>query len=219
MFVNEHPYKEIKTETSLKANQTLVKYDALKNELYEFEQIRDGDQVKFFIYLYPFESLILVSDIGESQLLKDLNLVEGKYLPLDLTWKVGFATAEQYPNFKDQMEMKNLMNVSRLEGMETFSGNIKYTTTFEMKQENGRVVLDLGMVNEVAEVFINDQSAGARICAPYQFEITDYIKEGINKLEFIVVDNLGKQEQDFLSQYIPMRPTGLLGPVKIVQID
>lgn len=219
MFVNEHPYKEIKTEASLKVNQTLVKYDALKNELYEFEQIRDGNQVKFSIYLYPFESLILVSDIGESQLLKDLNLVEGKYLPLDLTWKVGFATAEQYPNFKDQMEIKNLMNVSRLEGIETFSGNIKYTTTFEMKQENGRVVLDLGMVNEVAEVFINDQSVGARICAPYQFEITDYIKEGINKLEVIVVDNLGKQEQDYLSQYIPMRPTGLLGPVKIFQVQ
>jgi hypothetical protein len=141
------------------------------------------------------------------------NTYEGR-----LKWKVEFCTALEYPTFGNLQELNNLININKLPGLECFSGNFKYTSTFNSIDLTGdRFILDLGIVNEIAEVKLNGELVGIKICTPYSFEITDYLQKGINHLEIVVVDNLGKQEQDFFSQFIPMKPSGLLGPVKVIE--
>ena len=64
-----------------------------------------------------------------------------------------------------------------------FSGSATYTTTFNWSGENKQVTLDLGKVSMIAEVFLNDQKVRTLWCTPYEADITEFIKEGENKLQ------------------------------------
>ncbi len=92
------------------------------------------------------------------------------------------------------------------------------------------VMLDMGDVRDVAEVFVNGRSAGTLWKAPYRIDITSVAKPGKNNLE-IRVANLwvnrligdvqpGAKPITFttLKTYTagaPLRPSGLIGPVKL----
>ena len=67
-----------------------------------------------------------------------------------------------------------------------FSGSATYTTTFNWSGENKQVTLDLGKVSMIAEVFLNDQKVRTLWCTPYEADITEFIKEGENKLQIKV---------------------------------
>jgi hypothetical protein len=64
-----------------------------------------------------------------------------------------------------------------------FSGSATYTTTFNWSGENKQVTLDLGKVSMIAEVFLNDQKVRTLWCTPYETDITEFVKEGENKLQ------------------------------------
>lgn len=66
---------------------------------------------------------------------------------------------------------------------QAFSGTATYTTTFNWSNENKEVVLDLGKVSMIAEVFVNDQKVRTLWCTPYATDITPYVKPGENKLQ------------------------------------
>ncbi|MEZ2715127.1 glycoside hydrolase [Niallia circulans] len=219
MFFNEDPYQEINTVAELNSEKVLLKYDGFNNELLSYDQFNKEGKKQIPIQLQPNESLILVDNNKfEGMITKNVNQLEGKETILQLKWKVEFCTALEYPTFGNLQELNNLININKLPGLECFSGNFKYTSTFNSIDLTGdRFILDLGIVNEIAEVKLNGELVGIKICTPYSFEITDYLQKGINHLEIVVVDNLGKQEQDFFSQFIPMKPSGLLGPVKVIE--
>ena len=42
---------------------------------------------------------------------------------------------------------------------------------------DGKYILDLGAVGEVAKLKVNGASVGVRVIPPYAFDITDYIKK------------------------------------------
>ena len=52
-------------------------------------------------------------------------------------------------------------------------------------------MLDLGNVYETAEVFINNISAGVKICKPYRFDLAPLLKEGANQIVVEVTNTLG----------------------------
>jgi hypothetical protein len=66
------------------------------------------------------------------------------------------------------------------------------------------------MEDDVLEVTVNGQSAGVRLWAPYQMEITDFLKPGENMLELRVANTLVN-----LLERVE-RPSGLAGPPKLV---
>lgn len=66
---------------------------------------------------------------------------------------------------------------------QAFSGSATYTTTFNWSNESKEVMLDLGKVSMIAEVFINDQKVRTLWCCPYVANITSFINEGKNKLQ------------------------------------
>ena len=117
-----------------------------------------------------------------------------------------------------------------------FSGAATYTKTFDLPGEylakNRRLMLDLGSVNNIAEVNLNDKPLGILWKEPFQVDATAALKEGENRLT-IKVTNLwpnrliGDQklaEKDrvtwaSVSPYKatdPLLPSGLFGPVKII---
>lgn len=219
MFFNEHPYKEINTTAELSADCRFIKYNALDNTLGALNQVHENGKTKFSIHLYPSESLLLV-DEDRNDIKKGIEFRSGLEKVLHLKWEIAFATAEEYPEFRNSLNIDKLIDVNKLSGMEEFAGHVKYLSSFRMDLRQGRkYLLDLGTVNEAAELKVNGVLVGAKICYPYHFDVTRYLKAGINDLEVIVTDNIGKQEQDYMSQYIPMKPTGLIGPVRIIEYD
>jgi hypothetical protein len=97
-----------------------------------------------------------------------------------------------------------------------------------------RFFLDLGTVHNVAEVLVNGGSAGIAWKAPYKVDITDFVKTGSNRLE-IRLSNLwpnrligdkqpGSTQPHATAVYNPLRadspllPSGLLGPVRVLQV-
>ena len=88
------------------------------------------------------------------------------------------------------------------------SGYVDYSKTFELQNSNDELILDLGDVRYMAEVWINGESVGYRIWPPFQFEIGKVSKKGKNEILVRVGNLLG----NIMNQPID---SGLLGPVTI----
>jgi hypothetical protein len=128
------------------------------------------------------------------------------------------------------------------EGVKYFSGTATYQNKFQADEDgvkNG-MMLDLGEVRDVAEVFINGKSAGILWKKPYQADISQLIKAGENELKIEIVnlwvnrltgdmladpkDRFCKTNQSFMTKEVwpggdePFRlqPAGLLGPVRLL---
>ena len=102
---------------------------------------------------------------------------------IDNKWTVQFPEGWGAPA---ELEIETLAPWCELpmskEG-QAFSGTATYTTTFNWSNESKEVVLDLGKVSMIAEVFVNDQKVRTLWCTPYAADITSYLKPGENKLQ------------------------------------
>ncbi|MEY3894958.1 MAG: hypothetical protein RLZZ214_477 [Verrucomicrobiota bacterium] len=69
-----------------------------------------------------------------------------------------------------------------------FSGTAVYSNNFQVPEFKSRIVLDLGQVEIMARVKVNDQDLGILWKAPYQVDITSAVVPGANRLEIAVVN-------------------------------
>ena len=72
-----------------------------------------------------------------------------------------------------------------------YSGTATYHTTFavaEPRDNNQRLVLDLGQVAVMADVRVNDRPLGILWKPPFRVDVTDALKPGNNVLEVRVVN-------------------------------
>jgi len=105
--------------------------------------------------------------------------------------------------------------------LESYSGGAVYIKTFDLNASHlqGRVILDLGMVNTVAEVAVNGRTVGVGLGRPYCFDVTDYVREGENQLQVTVYNTLanyysvGVLRSAFV--YEGQTLSGLIGPVTL----
>jgi hypothetical protein len=73
-----------------------------------------------------------------------------------------------------------------------YSGPAEYSTTFSLEkviQGEKRFYLDLGNVQEIAEVWVNEEHAGVSWIAPFILDINEFVTEGENKLRVRVVNS------------------------------
>jgi len=83
-------------------------------------------------------------------------------------------------------------------GLANFSGTAIYAKTFNVPENyrDKRVMLDLGRVSSVADVFVNGEHAGTLVWRPYQLDITKFIKLGENAIKiFVIGTSLGKSQR------------------------
>ena len=118
-----------------------------------------------------------------------------------------------------------------------YSGSVLYKKSFTVSQENlnnTKVMLDLGNVLEMGSISINGHKMPVRWSAPFQFDITKFIKAGDNQLE-VEVTNLWPNrligdsklpvekrltktnimKYDAADSEKLLRESGLLGPVSL----
>ena len=92
-----------------------------------------------------------------------------------------------------------------------YSGVVIYEGSFD--ELKGFDVLDLGQVGEACRVWLNGVLLGTRINAPYKFSMKNALKEKDNRIKIEVRGNLAHRRRDWLSSYMQISPTGLLGDV------
>jgi alpha-L-rhamnosidase len=75
-------------------------------------------------------------------------------------------------------------------GLANFSGTAIYTKTLSIPENyrDKRVMLDLGRVSSVADVFVNGEHAGTLVWRPYQLDISRLIKPGANEIKILVTN-------------------------------
>jgi len=185
--------------------------------------------------LEPYEAFWLVHDPEKSPIAPrgTKEISEQTILTVDGPWTVRVDASDQ-PAITDRQTMAApewLLEGGAKRPLESwlkwdlrqFSGFVDYTTTFEIARVSGDETLDLGEVCHMAEVWINGRSAGARLWAPFQFPIGQWLRPGTNDIR-IRVGNLAinamTQYKDFDWKWYKapddeVLDAGLLGPVKI----
>ncbi|MEK3917888.1 glycosylhydrolase-like jelly roll fold domain-containing protein [Paenibacillus sp. FSL H7-0331] len=218
MFFNEHPHQTIKTKMDLPVQGNVYAYDAFLNRLTKLDVNGDTDVTEVQLVIHPYESVVLLhgADLEGYDTLPPYTL--GSDLELKGEWTVSTTQSEQYPRFREWGKLATLTNMSRPDCLPRFTGTFRYETDFEWSESSSRVLLELGEVYETAEVWLNGEHVGVRICPPYCLEINGLIKKGINKLVIEVTNTLVKDQRDFLSSFAQQEPSGLIGPVQVTSI-
>jgi hypothetical protein len=159
---------------------------------------------------------------------------------LDGSWEIRFPHGWGAPQ---RVIFPELIDWAKSEdtGIRHFSGVAAYHKIFEIPEaslENMEVMLDLGSVEEIARIYVNGHEMGIRSFSPYQAIITDVVNPGKNYLIIEIANlmnnqlvgdatvpspykrthsNITKGPNPWMTdwQEVPLKPSGLLGPVWI----
>ena len=131
----------------------------------------------------------------------------------DSKWEIALKRAEE--NAWETTPWQGLQNITGPDGIPAFSCTIRYRTA--LSYDGGPYArLDLGDVYETAEVFVNGQKAGARVAPPCLLDVGHLLRRGDNTLEILVTNTLVHSQRDHFSMTLPIEPSGLLGPVRLL---
>ncbi|WP_128102228.1 glycosylhydrolase-like jelly roll fold domain-containing protein [Paenibacillus sp. DCT19] len=215
MFFNESPHNTIRTEVVLPVKGAIYAYDAFLNRL-RCLNLLDTDLNSVSLTLCPYESIVLLHGNNfDSYAIDPADMEFNQISDLHAKWMVSTADAEHYPHFVEWGQLSTLTNMSSPDYLPYFSGTFRYETQFEWEYLVNHALLDLGKVYETAEVWLNGEHVGVRICPPYHFELNELLKKGLNMLTIEVTNTLVKDKQDFLSSFAQQEPSGLMGPIWI----
>ena len=110
-------------------------------------------------------------------------------LTLDSGWEVSFQPNRGAPA---SVRLDRLMDLSRHtdEGIRHFSGTATYRKVFSFQSSviSDRLCLDLGEVQNLAEVVLNGHNLGILWKQPFRVDVTGAIKNGSNELEIRVTN-------------------------------
>jgi hypothetical protein len=114
-----------------------------------------------------------------------------------------------------KVELDKLVSWREISGLRTYAGLARYETSFdlppEILREDVGLLLELGEVYELADVWLNGRRVGTSWFPPHDLDLTGHVQPGRNQLR-IDVPNILKNHLE-PGEYA--RPSGLLGPVRV----
>jgi hypothetical protein len=127
---------------------------------------------------------------------------------------------------KQQLELEALSDLSKSEETKTFAGEIFYTKTINIESEEEFQYINLGDVQGVSELTLNDKFIGEKWYGSHIYKIDGSLKKGKNvltiKLTTIIGNYLKGLKDNPLTQnwtvnqdYYPM---GIMGPVTLTSL-
>ncbi len=211
-------------------------WDPSTGEIVPISYTFDGKNTEITIPFDRFGSVFVV--FREKTQENNVSLPELKESVLEtLTgpWQVKFQAERGAPASATFDELIDFRESSD-PGIRYFSGIATYVKEIDLTQEiidNGDIIIDLGVVNNLAEIWVNDKIAGTTWKPPYCVNITDFVKAGSNKVEIKSVntwvnrligdaqpgvkDKITLTTRQFYRADSPLVPSGLIGPVTILK--
>ena len=181
-FVTPEKQQAFQGKVTFRAEGAAELWDAVTGEVTPLNVDRQGEYATIELDMPKAGSCFVVFNQNKKQ--QKVEKVE-----LANTQSVGDKWSVQFPEgwgAPAELELETLAPWCELpmskEG-QAFSGTATYTTTFNWANDSKEVILDLGKVSMIAEVFINDQKVRTLWCTPYAADITPYVKQGENKLQ------------------------------------
>ena len=231
IFTNAAPKNHIvkieKDSQSLFPNRN---WEALKTPYLDFSRKKED----WYATKYQPGTYQLYWSDGSTQVIDASNKITS--IPVTGSWQVHFDAAWGAP---EKTTFKQLQSWTTLEdpGIKYYSGKAVYEKTFNLNKQdltNKKVELNLGNLHEMAVVTLNGHSFPLCWTAPFQLDVTNFIRNGENKLQVEVINlwpnrligdsklpaserftqtNITKFEAADSEQLL--RESGLLGPVSI----
>ncbi|MDR1764035.1 MAG: glycoside hydrolase family 2 [Dysgonamonadaceae bacterium] len=159
-------------------------------------------------------------------------------LTLNSPWNVDFESDEIHRGPSQTVVFDKLQDLTKDDNPEIkyYSGDIIYSTVFNINNlPQKQIYLDLGKAMVMAKVTLNGRYIGCVWTTPYSLNITNFIKEGENRLVVTVVNNwqnrligdlaLPQDERptqttvNHFNAKTPLQSSGLLGPVEVQAFD
>jgi hypothetical protein len=155
-------------------------------------------------------------------------------------WDVSFPPNLGAPE-KIQLAKLESWTANADQGVKYFSGTATYTKTVQAPpnwfQTGAKILLDLGIVSDIAEVLVNGKVLEILWKAPYQVNVSGVLKPGENQIEIkvtnewtnrLIGDRSAPPEKKVLAASGPMigdfgglpplAESGLIGPVKVILV-
>jgi hypothetical protein len=158
-------------------------------------QARPDSKESYSDIINDGEELVLLSNgkhtISDSKGETSFNVQNGELIDLSTDWLVEFPPGNDAP---DSIKLPRLQSLHTHEvpGVKYFSGSSSYKKIFKMPGKinpaTTRYFLDLGEVEVIAEVWLNNQKLGTLWTRPFLLDITDHL-HGENQL-VVMITNL-----------------------------
>lgn len=151
-------------------------------------------------------------------------------------WQLTFPPNSGAPS-EVQLPELSAWTDSKDDGIKYFSGTAIYTNTITIKPDwlksGSEVWLDMGRVNDMAEVWVNGQKTDLVYDTPFRVNIGKSLHPGNNQLEIKITNEWTNRlfgdnanpDKKVLDAYIrpyggpyTLQPSGLLGPVQLLSI-
>ncbi len=124
---------------------------------------------------------------------------------------------------RQQLELKSLTDLSRLEKTKDFAGTAIYQKTININNKESRSI-DLGHVLGISELSLNGKRLGTRWYGAQVYDISGALKEGENELSVRLTTITGNYLKGLKDSPLaqrwtrnqPVKSMGILGPVKII---
>jgi hypothetical protein len=190
-----------------------------QKQRFPFEESPD----ELYIKIGPVESLLLVfEDTEEPGPVLPPEYKESVYHTIDAEWQMS---CNPHTGTQFNVELPELIDLASSpdERLNSFAGIIEYTTYIEFI-ESIDLVLDLGKVYGVTEVYVNDNHLGIRWYGNHRYEVRDLLREGSNEIRVKLTTTLynycrTQSENPEIKRWLRTtdpEPSGLIGPVSLI---
>ncbi len=173
-------------------------WDAVEGTIKDVQVWKDTEAGTFIdLNLDPNHSIFVVFPITEnvsysSIKIPDFEVIKESIFELDQSWKVSFAPKLRKPF---HVVFNNLIDFSKSEDLRIkyFSGTADYQKQIYIQsnqiQNDKRILIDLGELNDIVQIKINGEDAGVIWYPPYKKDITKWLKKGNNTIIASVTNN------------------------------
>jgi hypothetical protein len=164
--------------------------------------------------------------------------IEKPLATVDGSWDVRFQAGRGAPE-RVTLDRLTSWSDNADTGVKYFSGTATYTKTIEADRAwfapGAHQWLDLGDVQNLAEVSVNGTDLGVVWKKPFRVDMTAAAKPGPNRIEVRVTNlwvnrMIGDRQPEALTQFTftrpvfykaasPLLPSGLLGPIRVLQVS
>lgn len=103
------------------------------------------------------------------------------------------------------------------DGLSSYSGTIAYEQIIQFKEvcEDKRYIFFCSELVSTVRLFWNDRYVGTRVCPPWEFEVTDYVIKGDNRIRMEISNTLANQYETIPTRYQGSTKSGLTGDCEI----
>ncbi len=209
--VNEDPRTPVDTRVTVRETRPPVGYDTMTDTVVSLEWENEKDGISVRLRLEPYCSLFIVFADDASTLPKPA-------APAPFIGDCAFVSSVDGPWKVSASGASCTGDLSAIPGLEDYAGTVAYETGLLIPKEgHDGLWLDLGVVGESSEAWLDGQPLGVRICPPHRYRLGP-LAPGAHRLKIDVTTTLARRLGDnAFDRAMAQDPIGLIGPVRLLR--